>query len=268
MIRQVWVSGTEKIFKYVQVTGTFLLTFLGAALYAKPEEYTGWPNFKEFLTVNQKYAFLVVPGISILVGTATYFKTHFGTNNTWNTVSSLLDEYKKAIVEGSENFQSEPDYYLRITLYKYVRWRSAFCLYPFTGWMVPIARTGHTTISRKIPRFRTPVAYPDNAEGVAGQVYVQKKIISIYDLPDLNADTSDEAFDEYAKKGFVTNIWLKKRHSHTSRALLGVPIEVKNKPWGVLVIDSRGPEEITTEETLNSTQYKMLANVLGKLLEN
>lgn len=268
MIRQIWVSRTEKIFKFVQIVGTFLLTVLGAVLYAKPEDYDSWPTFKTFLEFDRDYAFLVIPGITILVGAATFFKTHFGTNNTWNTVSSLLEEYKKAITEESEIFQSEADYCLRITLYKYVGWRWAFCVFPFTGWMVPIARTGHTTISWRIPRFCTPVASPDNAQGVAGQVYVQKKIIPVYDLPDLNTDTSDGAYKDYATRGFVTVEWLKKRQSHTSRALLGVPIEVKNKPWGALVIDSRKPDEIVTKEVLDTTQYKMLANVLGKLLEN
>jgi len=268
MIRQFWVSRTEKIFKIIQIVGTFSLTILGAALYAKPENFSGWTPLKQFLEFNQASAFASIPIISLLVGGATFFKTHFGSINTWNTVASLLEEYKKAVTEGRAEYLALPDYHIRITLYKYVGFRFAFCRHPFTGWMVPVARTGHTTISWRIPRFRAPVSDPDNAEGVAGRVFVQKKIMSLYGLPDLSVDIGDVAFAEYAERGFVSTKWLRKRKSHTTRSLLGVPIEVKNKPWGSLVIDCREPDEISTEETLNTLQYRMLANVLGKLLEN
>ncbi|HEX8398809.1 MAG TPA: GAF domain-containing protein [Pyrinomonadaceae bacterium] len=220
------------------------------------------------MTFNQKWAFLIIPVLTIAVGIASYFKTHFGNNNTWNTVTYLLEKYKKAIFENRAEIKTDPEHYHRITLYKFVGWRWAFCLYPWTGWMVPVARTGHTTHSLKIPCFRVSKSDPDNAEGVAGQTFAQRKIVPVDNLPELKEGCAENDIEDYAERGFVTRGWITKRKTCVIRSLIGIPIEVKNKPWGALVIDSRSPMAITSQDVLTTSQFTTLAEVLGKLLEN
>jgi hypothetical protein len=42
MIRQFWVSKTEKLFKITQIGGTFLLVLSGSALKANPDDFKDW----------------------------------------------------------------------------------------------------------------------------------------------------------------------------------------------------------------------------------
>lgn len=81
--------------------------------------------------------------------------------------------------------------------------------WPWTGWLVPIARSGHTT---KLTR--TVFCVPDdadNAEGIAGQTWAQKQIVDSGPLP-LPKDASDtEAIEEYALGGYVSAEWVKER---------------------------------------------------------
>src|SRR6266852_3392197 len=103
MIRQFWASKSETILKTTQVIGTFAVTALGATLSTKPEDFAGWGLIKQFLEFNRKFAFLIIPCLSILVGAATFLKGRIGNLNSWNQFSFLLEEYKKALIEGRES---------------------------------------------------------------------------------------------------------------------------------------------------------------------
>jgi hypothetical protein len=289
MIRLFWVKKTGWIFKAIQVIGSVLLIAIGAIQKTEidPSQHPELAVLKPGVDFGKEWATYLIPGITILVGSATYFKSHFGTDKTWSTVTTLLEEYKRGIFEKKENFDQDPDYYNRVTLYRYVSWRWSLCRWPFTGWMVPVARTGHTTVSRHIRRFRASKSNPDSAEGVAGQTYVQWVTLPVFDLLEITAASSNDDRRLYAKKGLIPESWVLKRSNRlldlrpvrwlterflkrptfTSRSLLGVPIEVNGNRWGVLVIDSRKPEKIGETELLQTTHFKTLAKVLGKILE-
>lgn len=134
--------------------------------------------------------------------------------------------------------------------------------------MIPVARTGHTTHRSSIPRFRAPKGRPENAEGVAGVAFVNNSVIPVSDLPDLSVNKSDPQKVQYARDGFVSTRWIDKRESCQSRSLLGIPIEVKGTPWGVIVIDSVHPEPICSIETITDGQFSILGKLLSKLLEH
>jgi hypothetical protein len=271
MIRKFWVSKTELIFKSIQVVGGLLVVVLSSMLKADPNEYKDWFVLQRMFSANQRNAFWLIPLLTIIVGIVSFFKSYFGNLSTWNTVTYLLEKYKKAIFENRDGVKNDPEFYHRITLYKFVGWRWAFCVFPWHGWMVPVARTGHTTHTHKIPRFRVFRSNPDKAEGVAAQTYVQKRIVPVDNLPLINENSTEKDIEEYATKGFVNKEWIEKRKRKQglySRSLLGIPIEVKSKPWGVMVIDSRSPEPISSVDILATTQFTTLAEMLGKLLEN
>ncbi len=136
--------------------------------------------------------------------------------------------------------------------------------------MIPVARSGHKTRSR-IAKFRASSDAPGNAEGIAGQAWANECPVQIYGLPDINTDIVAETdMDDYASQGWVSKKWVEKRREKKkphALSLLGIPVEVKNKPWGALVVDSRNSDEILSETALKKQKYKSLVNILSKLLE-
>ena len=47
-----------------------------------------------------------------------------------------------------------------------------------------------------------------------------------------------------------------------SRSFLGIPVEVKGKPWGVIVLDSHHPKEIVLLDPVYGTVAKVLQEIL------
>lgn len=274
MIRTFWLGRTEKAFEIIQIIGTPLLLISGAMLKATPSDFEKWGFIKHLVELNQQNAFIIIPLLTIVVGTVSFLKKRLGNANNWNTITYLLEKYKKAIFENNQDnkdIANDPEHHHRITLYKFARWRWGICLYPWQGWMIPVARTGHTTHSFRIPRFRVFPSDPDKAEGVAGQTYVRRRTVPVENLPEINEQSSDIDIENYAVKGFVNKQWIEKRKKKNNcfiRSMIGIPVEVKNKTWGVMVIDSRRPEGISNESVLATAQFTTMAEVLGKLLEN
>jgi hypothetical protein len=52
-----------------------------------------------------------------------------------------------------------------------------------------------------------------------------------------------------------------------ARSYLGIPIEVKGKRWGVVVLDSRDPNGIKPPDGVTYATYKVMAKFLERLLE-
>jgi hypothetical protein len=82
-------------------------------------------------------------------------------------------------------------------------------------------------------------------------------------LPDINGFPSLAQLGDYAQKTWVSIEWLQRRSQH-SRAFCGIPVEVKGRMWGVIVLDSRSPDAID-QEAVNV--YRLVGRYLGKLLE-
>jgi len=106
----------------------------------------------------------------------------------------------------------------------------------------------------------------DRAQGIAGRTWAGKGIVAVDGLPDLGNNPTEEAISDYANRTFVSFKWLKRwiKKEHPSRSFQGVPIEVKGKPWGVVVLDSRDERPIGPKAR---REYNALAKVLGAILE-
>ena len=77
-------------------------------------------------------------------------------------------------------------------------------------------------------------------------------------------DTPPEALvTEYARRTWIAPAWLSTRRQH-ARSFCGIPVEVKGRLWGVIVLDSRSPDAIDQE---TSRVYNLIGRYLGKLLE-
>lgn len=106
---------------------------------------------------------------------------------------------------------------------------------------------------------------PDDArraEGVAGVTWAENYVIPVRDLPDLrNASAAEK--EEYARQTFVTVKWLAKEKPR-SRSLCGIPVQVRGKKWGVLVLDSEAPGGEWITRVTN--RYRGFADVVSNLL--
>lgn len=109
---------------------------------------------------------------------------------------------------------------------------------------------------------------PDDGElceGVGGRAWSKKKSIYVPGLPDLRSKTVTESdFTTYAEKSFCSVARLKSGRPPQSRSLLGIPVEVRNKPWGVVVIDCT--KEGIPENVAKST-FTLLAPTLSSTLK-
>lgn len=250
-----------------------LVIVIGALLKVSPNDYHDWPTLQSAIIRSDDWAWGSIPAFALAAALAQAIKKKIGSSNTWNTVHYLLDQHRDALFEKHATAKEDPEHYHRVTLFKRVPWRWAFVRWPWTGWMVPVARSGHTTHSWRIPRFRAPRNYPDKAEGVAGQTWARNKTVPVPGLPEINQESSDKDKETYCQRAFVSPRWLEKRLKRKDpqampRSLLGIPMEVvAGDPWGALVVDSRSDNDISDKKARNTPRYKTLTKVLSKLLQ-
>jgi len=198
------------------------------------------------------------PTVLLLSGLLGLLRKLTGPPWVWGTVHHYLDVFAEDCFFGES---SDPLHHHRVTLFRRVRWRWSWCKYPWSGWVVAVERSGHTTRDH-ISSFRAPDD-ADQAEGIAGKAWTTRGVIRISNLPDLQADPTRAAAKAYALATHISEVAAHRRRPR-SRSLCGIPIEVKNKRWGVLVLDSRSPEGIKSDSEL---LYRPVAKFLGKLLE-
>lgn len=270
MIRLNWLKHTSVYLKWGAIISGAIAGALGFLLKWSSADYTGIRQ--ELLQYNEASVWVTIPAFTALAGILTFFKTHFGTANTWKMATHLIEEFRQAIFQGNQNIGGEAAHHNRVTLYKFVSWRFAFCRWPWSNWVVPVARTGHTTQNWRIPRFPAPRGRPDAAKGVAGVTFAFNTTIIVDKLPNLTDTSSDRIAIRYARKAFVDIKWVKRRLRRGScpiRSMVGIPIEVDGKPWGAIVVDSRNPQTIIDiKELEEGEEFKRLARSLSKLLEN
>lgn len=114
-------------------------------------------------------------------------------------------------------------------------------------------------------RFLAPKNEPESAEGFAGQVWARNRTLVINGLPDLHDSPSEKDIERYALASFASEEWVRRRLSASkpcARSFCGMPVEVDNKPWGVIVIDSQ------SEELPDSSELQEVYGLLGRLLGN
>lgn len=266
MLRTERSEKIEYVLKIIKLIAASLVLCTSALLKASVPKI---PLISSFIELCQHHAWWIIILFTCVGGLAQYFSNRIGSPENWRIVQYLLDQYREEIFNKDENTKEDAEHFHRITLFKHLKWRCAFVRWPWSGWVVPVARSGSTTRT-KIQCFLTSKEHPDDAEGVAGQTWVRNREVKVCGLPDLSIDNPPENdIIEYAKKAFVSKEWIYKRirtnrRGLQCRSLLGICIEAKGIPWGVLVIDSRHPEP----SRLKSAKIKIYNDILSKLLEN
>jgi hypothetical protein len=101
---------------------------------------------------------------------------------------------------------------------------------------------------------------------------VQEKIIEVKSLPDLYATMDDgvrsTAIQDYAKKTWVETGWVEHRVQNQrtmGRSFVGIPVEIRGRMAGVVVLDSRNPRPPIRSKYQSA--YELLAKQLSQMLE-
>ena len=109
---------------------------------------------------------------------------------------------------------------------------------------------------------------PGSAEGIPGRTWATNRVLIINSLPDLHSNPSAANIQNYATASAVSEEWLQRRlreNKPCARSLCGIPVEVNNKFWGVIVIDSKSdtlPDSADLQET-----YRLFGQLLGTTLK-
>jgi len=180
----------------------------------------------------------------------------------WDAIHSNLDSFRDYAFPDQ---QGDMLHEHRVTLFKYVRWHWCFKKWPWSGWLVPVERSGFTT-RRTSAAFRAPDD-ANEVEGVAGATWASKSAVPVPELPDISAQSPAEQIAEYAKKSFVSKAWVEayiKKGRPLARSFLGIPVDVRGKRWGVIVLDSRRDMR---NSAMKLNLYTILAKFLSTLLE-
>lgn len=176
----------------------------------------------------------------------------------WKAIRTLLDDLRNNAFGDKSN---DPLHYHRATLFKHCRFRFTLRQWPWKGWLVPVERSGHTTLHSKTCFLAPNKA--DQAEGIAGQTWSRRKTLFIQNLPNLKSNPSDDNISKYARGSWVTEKWVRD-HEHLTRSFCGLPVEVGNNLWGVIVLDSRDRNPIDRNAEKHYTSMKQLALLLRR----
>jgi hypothetical protein len=224
---------------------------------AQVEKYLG-VGISNLVVTAQNLAWMAIPLSVLAIAAMTALQRRIGEPKTWGLVQTVLDQFRARVFSSDSDDLHEH----RVTLFRHVGWCWCLRRWPWSGWLVPVARSGHTT-QRTDALFMAPDD-AERAEGVAGKTWALRRTVFIDRLPNLRCDgVTPEAKAEYAKLSLMPDVLVEKRNPK-ARSLYGAPVEVKGQIWGVVVVDSR---KETFSERKVERYNRLLAGFLAKALE-
>lgn len=195
----------------------------------------------------------------------------------WEKIQYLIDGMRDRLWEDLEAARMDEH---RVTLFQRksfvlflrkpgasILWPYGRGCYPWSGWLVPVLRSGHTAqVSRSI--FLAPSGGTSHkVEGVVGEAWASKTTIIIDSLNKIRQNSAIKTKKTYADKTFcdvsIVDRYLAQNRT-PPRSIGAIPIQVHGKIWGALVLDSQEPDGVTEEKT---NQFKLTTDLLGQLLE-
>src|ERR1043166_2139667 len=256
-------------------TCAILAGVLSGIIKTTPSNFGPFEGVLKYLQGSAWWMLLVVLTLGAIFGVGAKW---FAPPWVWKSIRRILDHVRE---EGfTSKIEGEQLHHHRVTLFRRVRW--CWCPVPFrhwlvpwgwgywpwSGWMVQISRSGDTeSISRTA--FLLPSDL-DKSEGIIGLAWQTRDVKTLHALPTIDENSTDDEIAAYATQTLMPAYVVKRRvkaRKPCPRALCAIPIEVDNKPWGMLVLDSRRPNTINYEEN-TSPAFTALAQVsLGELLK-
>lgn len=162
-------------------------------------------------------------------------------------LNAILKEFREEVFGDATGQHGDH----RVTLFQYRKtcWRAMWRrgTLPTGGWLVPVARPGHTS-QRSYSLFRAP-DNPGMLEGIVGKAWgANSKTAEVFDLPDLSEVRNPRdcpLVKDYADKSHISERWVRRRikkKRSLARSIMGFTVERPDgTAWGVLVLDSKEP---------------------------
>ncbi len=193
-----------------QYVALIAATTLGSAQKAgKPETFSS-PFWGSLVKFGQDYVWLI-PVLGLLGLASKIVCDYVGQPWVWDAVHKVIDKFAEKAFEATPGAGVHEN---RVTLFRHTwaftlpwrgkrrpgsRWR-----WPWSGWLVPVVRSGHATQNTTTLFLAPDDAY--NAEGIAGQTWARRQVFQTLDLPDVMKNPTEENIRDYATKTFVSEI--------------------------------------------------------------
>ncbi len=273
------MRNSYKIRKYARTTGTsaasvggLLLTMLFTSSRLEESILYEWAStVASFLRTDLTG---LIIGVAAFAGMGELARLWAGHAPFWHTVEPILNALRSHAFQ-REYAQRDPNHHNRATLFQYKQWR----IWPFpwhrkwlpfinrpggpgAGWLVPVARSGHTTQSSNSIFLAPDDA--DAAEGVAGHIWSCEFDIDPIVLPEVY---DEQTAGEYAALSYETTEAVMERQRRKDRplprAMSGFPVFENGRIWGVVVLDSRRPDGIRDD---NYEAVRIATDLFDKVL--
>lgn len=247
-----------RLAEYVGLGCTILL----AGVYRAGLSNDGVPGYLSFIVESVErdgWFYLLVAGLAASAGAIVARATR--SPGFWAAMDSVIEEVREHSFD-REMLDNDDFHCHRATLFRYnptywrllvtpSRWRGRLNPWggtrgPTSGWLVPVARSGHTTQFS-----RTVFLAPDdakNAEGAAGKIWARKGELGAINLCEVRPDSPSEEISTYAREA---NVSVELVHARLRkglaipRCLAGFPVfKSRNRLWGVIVLDSERVDAI------------------------
>ena len=262
---------------YIATVVYGFLVFILEVIDPSLEPYSNWPAMVLALIIhsqNWSLQLFILIGIFLIYSVAA---KQVGDPWIWEKLQYLIDGMRENVYRefGDDRVDEH-----RVTLFQRKRfvmrlrrpdssvlWPYGRGCYPWSGWLVPVLRSGHTAqISSAV--FLAPTGKDSHTvEGVVGKVWASKKIIVVDDLKEIRQTSADKTKKTYAKKTYcdvsVVERYLSQDRT-PPRSIGAIPIDVHGKVWGALVFDSQALAGVTKEKM---SHYTLTAGLMGRLLE-
>ncbi len=207
--------------------GTRTTSILAAAIHQAPPDKI--PAALSFVTDPVRNGW-VLPALAVatpIIVSARHFTDRSRREEVWR----VLNEIKDATFKDQK---LDYEQHGRVTLFRHHKFtlRRWPCV---GGWLMPYERSGFST--RKTSAIFCAPDDGECAEGVAGKAWSSREIKYVSGLPNLRAPgATDAQFANYGEQSFCSPSRLRKKPPQ-ARSLMGIPVDVDNKRWGVIVID-------------------------------
>lgn len=256
------------------IIGVSIIGF-GAITAVESATYQSWPHIiVTTIEWSKTYSFPIwtALGSSAMLGALLRWR---GDPWVWDKLQTLLDRFQEVAYNRFPHHIKDDH---RVTLFRYRKWHWALSSpmtegilpwnrrrLPWSGWLVPVLRSGKTS-----QKTRAVFMVPDNgndAEGVAGRAWASNSVTVAENLPSLTRTSAKKQISRYAARTHcpenVICDYLRRGRS-LPRSIAAIPIEVRNVPWGVLVLDSSQGDGVTQELVDNFT---LIVHSISQILE-
>jgi len=280
-----WRRRIFRFSEWVYACSTGIAVAEGYILSLQPSQEIGYfhdhPVQAILIKSLQDWAIPIFALCGVLV-VACFVVQRFGDPWVLDKIQFILDGYRSKCFAQFDGNRDPHDNH-RVTLFKLERrlnpnWKIK-CLFKnerplICKYLVPMLRSGHMS-QNSDARFYVCDQSAEN-EGLAGLAWSMNSHIVKDQLPDLTSlysgrrvarQISDPLVAGYSAETncsieMINSYVTRKRH--LPRAIGATTVMVRDKLWGVLVVDSRRPDGVSLDSISN---YTLTVSVIGELLE-